>query len=130
MNQLYIRFRQSIKYISPISTMTSLHDEIHIYTASEDTARSFLNSRGILRSTMTCFCGTLMDCIPCPETKTTDLFVCSHPLMYSNSRFYGDVLHPCFSIISQHASEDDSPNAEDQLCSTAELNHQQAQQPQ
>ena len=54
--------------------MTSLHDKLHIYTASEDTARSFLNSRGILRPTMICSCGTLMDCIPCPEyTKLIEL---------------------------------------------------------
>ena len=59
--------------------MTSLHDEVHRYTESEDTARSFLTSRGILKSTMTCSCGTQMNSIPCPETKSADLFTWKCP---------------------------------------------------
>ena len=59
--------------------MTSLHDEVLSYTASKDTARSFLTSRGILKSTMTCSCGTRMNSIPYPETKSADLFTWKCP---------------------------------------------------
>ena len=61
--------------------MTSLHDEVHHYTESEDTVRSLLTSWGILKSTMTCSWGTQMNScsIPCPETKSADLFTWKCP---------------------------------------------------
>ena len=68
--------------------MTSLHS----YTASEDTSRSFLSSRGILKFTMTCSCGTVMDSIPCPETKSADLFIWKCPTCKKFKNIRSDII--------------------------------------
>ena len=51
-----------------MSTVSLLNDE----TASEDVTGSLLSRSGILKTAIPCFCGTLMNCISCHETKFSD----------------------------------------------------------
>jgi hypothetical protein len=52
---------------------TSIHEQFHLYTATEDAARTFLFSTGILRSQMSCSCLTPMDIVTCTASKSEDL---------------------------------------------------------
>ena len=55
---------------------SSLHKEIHRYTATEDSSRDFLMSRNVIKQIMNCSsCSASMDLIPCSSSKSTDLFV-------------------------------------------------------
>ena len=56
-------------------TNPSIHDEIHQHTATEDSARSFLQSRNVLKTTMSCSCSNPMVLTPCSESKSADLFI-------------------------------------------------------
>ena len=62
--------------------MAGIHAEIHQLTSSEDTARTFLMSRNILRETMTCPSTTPptdMLLISCTSSKSSDLFIWKCP---------------------------------------------------
>ena len=62
--------------------VAGIHAEIHQLTSSEDTARTFLMSRIILRETMTCPCTTPptdMLLISCTSSKSSDLFIWKCP---------------------------------------------------
>lgn len=62
--------------------VAGIHAEIHQLTSSEDTARTFLMSRNILRETMTCPCTTPptdMLLISCTSSKSSDLFIWKCP---------------------------------------------------
>ena len=80
--------------VSSFSTMPfqtanlSVHDEIHQITASEDTARSYLQVRGVLKSSLSCSCSTSMNLIPCSVSKSSDLFIWKCPTCkkYKNIR--------------------------------------------
>jgi hypothetical protein len=63
-----------IVFIMPFQpSSTSIHEQFHLYTATEDAARTFLFSTGILRSQMSCSCLTPMDIVTCTASKSEDL---------------------------------------------------------
>ena len=53
--------------------VAGIHAEIHQLTSSEDTGRTFLMSRNILRETMTC------PTLSCTSSKSSDLFIWKCP---------------------------------------------------
>ncbi len=57
----------------------SLHLEIHNLTASADSARNFLTTRGILKTSATCNCATPMVLTPCSSSKSSDLYIWKCP---------------------------------------------------
>ena len=70
------------------SAHLSLHDEIVQLTATEDSARSFLFRRDVLKQNMTCGCGSQMVLTPCAASKSADLHIwkCNTCKEFSNIR--------------------------------------------
>ncbi len=59
---------------------TSLYEEIHNWTSTEDAARDFLFNRNILKPPLTCSsCSSLMTLQSCSSTKSADLFTWKCP---------------------------------------------------
>ena len=58
-----------------------LHFEIMTVAASEDSSRSFLMTKQILKSSQNCgTCHNPMVLSPCTATKSADLYICENPL--------------------------------------------------
>ncbi len=72
-----------------------LHFEIVGLTATEDSARSFLTTKQILKSSLNCeSCFSPMVMTPCAATKSTDLFIWRcRPCKKTKNIRIGSVLH-------------------------------------
>ena len=66
----------------------SVHEEIHRLTSTEDSARTYLSNRDILKNSMDCSCSTPMVLIPCTASRSADLSVwkCPSCKKYKNIR--------------------------------------------
>ena len=73
-----------VHWVSTTATMpflpnNSVHDEIQQHTATEASARTFLQTRGVLKSSMTCSCSSPMNLVSCSSSKSADLNIWKCP---------------------------------------------------
>ena len=73
----------------------SIHEEINLLTATEGSARNFLRSRNVLKTSMTCSCLSPMGLTPCTESKSADLSIWRCVQMCSDVFRYVELITYC-----------------------------------